>query len=295
MVFRFKRKESVTKAVRRIGRGRLVRIRQSLDDFGRIDAIHNARKEIKKLRAVLRLFQDKIGQDIYRKLNKDLRKAAEILTVPRDANVKFKALRELLRTAHLKNFHQLKNIASRNCRKEVRRFAKGKSIARIKQRLKEANHLIKNLKIHADDWGAIETGWRHSYHRGRLAYEQILKAPSAENFHKWRKRVKDLWYQQNLLCPVWPKKIRAPNGQLKALGELLGDDHDLAMLKQFIAEASTREGNMEGVSTLKRLIETRKINLRATALKIGATFYAQPLQPVCAGLKRRWKTWRSKS
>ena len=55
MPFRFKRKESVTKAVRRLCCERIDDVMGMLDKGEHFDAVHDVRKEIKKLRAILRL------------------------------------------------------------------------------------------------------------------------------------------------------------------------------------------------------------------------------------------------
>jgi len=292
MAFRFKRRESVTRAARRICRERLDCVRRSLDHGDRVEAIHDARKEIKQIRAVLRLLRGEIGQGAFRRLNEPLRKVSEILTAPRDANVKLKTLKRLLHRAELKDFCQLKTIAQKNCRQEIRAFARGKSIGQINSKLKKVGRRIKDLNIRADGWEAIEPGLLHSYHCGRMAYERVLREPSAENFHKWRKRAKDLWCQFNLLYTVWPEKINALTGELEAFGDLLGDDHDLVMLKQFIAEAVARDKKLKDAAALNRVIGNCQKDLRSAALKIGAKIFAGLPSSFCAGFKNRWKIWR---
>ena len=54
--------------------------------------------------------------------------------------------------------------------------------------------------------------------------------PEPELLHAWRKRAKDLWYHQRLLAPAWPDVLGAQAEEAHALTELLGDDHDLAVL-----------------------------------------------------------------
>ena len=38
-----------------------------------------------------------------------------------------------------------------------------------------------------------------TYVRGRDDFKTVLEDPTSENLHEWRKRVKDLWYQEQLL------------------------------------------------------------------------------------------------
>src|ERR1051325_4660208 len=100
MAFRFKRKESVTKAARRLGRGRAEGALQCLEDCSQAEAIHCVRKEIKKARAVLRLVRANITKKACRRLTALLREAANHLAATRDAYVTTKALKDL--TGHFK-------------------------------------------------------------------------------------------------------------------------------------------------------------------------------------------------
>lgn len=97
MAYRFKRKESVAKAVRRLGRERIEHTLDGLKDLDRAEAIHGARKEIKKVRAVLRLVRTRIAKKEFRGQAKRLRDAAALLAAPRDAYIKAQTLRDLTR------------------------------------------------------------------------------------------------------------------------------------------------------------------------------------------------------
>ena len=46
--------------------------------------------------------------------------------------------------------------------------------------------------------GAVEK----IYKRGQRGLAKTIKKPVPENFHAWRKRVKDLWYQLRILQPL---------------------------------------------------------------------------------------------
>ena len=63
------------------------------------------------------------------------------------------------------------------------------------------------------------------------------RKPTATNLHEWRKRVKDLWYQQRLLEDTWPGVMKAQAKEAKKLSKLLGEDHDLAVLAEHVDDA----------------------------------------------------------
>ena len=95
MPFRFKKSESPAKSVRRVCRERIGAARERLREGGRSAAIHDVRREIKKLRAIFRLARDGAGYGNYRKGVKALREAAGYLAAPRDARVMLKAFEKL--------------------------------------------------------------------------------------------------------------------------------------------------------------------------------------------------------
>ena len=117
MAFHFKRKESVSKAVCRLARERIDDALECLKDCEDGEAIHCARKDIKKIRAVLRLVRTRIGKKEFRQVTKPLREAAQRLAPPRDAYVKMTTLSDLKR--HFKG--QLAPVALRGLRAELGR------------------------------------------------------------------------------------------------------------------------------------------------------------------------------
>src|SRR5436309_5627109 len=94
MAFCFKRKESVCKEVRRLGRERIEKSLECLKECTDAEAIHGVRKDMKKLRALLKLVKSELPKKAYRRQVKLLRKAAQHLSATRDAYVKATALKE---------------------------------------------------------------------------------------------------------------------------------------------------------------------------------------------------------
>src|SRR3954453_7178467 len=90
MSYRFVKRETVPDGLRRIARERIENALAELrgeTDSSPEEAIHEARKDMKKLRAVLRLARDELGDDVYRRENACFRDAARKLSGVRDADV----------------------------------------------------------------------------------------------------------------------------------------------------------------------------------------------------------------
>jgi CHAD domain-containing protein len=329
MAFYFKKKETVPKAIRCLGRERIENALECLKDCGRPEAIHCARKDIKKSRAVIRLVRTEIPKKAYSRQIRLLREAAKHLAGPRDAFIKVNTLRNLMR--HFKG--QLAPGALRHVRaalhsalnEETRRFAKEKTAKTVERLLRRAAKEFDDLTVNGKGWKALSPGVKTAYSKGRCAYQTVLKDPAPENFHEWRKRAKDLWYQVSLLRPVWPEQMDAMASELETLGEYLGDDHDLVVLQEAVEGRCAGKGNARELETLiqsieKRqrelraashgsddgsdndklreletligLMEERQRELRAAALELGARFYAEKPSAFCNRLAGYWQTWQ---
>ena len=87
------------------------------------------------------------------------------------------------------------------------------------------------------DPDALAESLERTYARGRDAFARADRKPTTTNLHEWRKRVKDLWYQQRLLEDTWPGVMKAQAKEAKTLSKLLGEDHDLAVLSEHVDDA----------------------------------------------------------
>ena len=291
MPFRFKKSESPAKAVRRVCRER---VGAALDRLRKRDspaAVHGVRKEIKKLRALFRLVRAEIGRGVYRKGEKALREAADSLTAPRDARVMLKVFWKLA-GRDTRKFPGIEKALKKNCQRKSRRFRKKDSAAVADRILRKTGRRMGELKIKSGGWSAIEQGLKESYCRGREACRFVRKHPSSENFHEWRKHVKDLWHYFCLLYPAWPTEARAYTVDLELLAAHLGEDHDLFLLQQFATDHCA--GRAGEAKALCRLIESRQKQLRAAALELGSRLYAETPATFCRRLEKHWNNWRGK-
>lgn len=278
MPFRFKKSESPAKAVQRVCHERVTVALDCLRRPGRPAAVHGARKEIKKLRAIFRLVRGEISHGTYHKGVKALRSAARCLAATRDARVILKAFEKLAgKTA--RQFANIESALKKHSLREARKFRKDDSVELAERMLRKAGKRVDGLKIDETGWAAIEPGLRQSYQRARQAFRLAGKRAAPENFHEWRRHVKDLWYYFCLLHPIYPAATRASADDLELLAEQLGDDHDLFLLREFVIEHCA--AHPAEVKNLNRLIIAHQKKLRAAALKQGAQLYAETPVEFC--------------
>lgn len=286
----------MAKEIRRLGRERIESALECLKDCGHAQAIHCARKDIKKARAVLRVARTNIAEKEFRWFSNVLRKAARHLAAPRDAYVKAKTLENLV--GHFKGrlppktFGLIYSHSQLVSNEEMQRFVKEEKAKTVDRILHRVAKRFERLEISGRGWKVIGAGVKSAYSKGRRAQERASKDPSPENFHDWRKRAKDLWYQASLLQPVWPEQMDAMASELETLGEYLGDDHDLFVLWQSLEERDNHGRNRRKLDLLQGLIKERQCELRAAAFALGRRFYAEKPTIFCDRLAGYWHIWR---
>lgn len=297
--YRLKRKEGAADGLRRIARGRAEKALERLrgvegDELA--EAIHGARKDLKKLRAVLRLLREELGKKRFRAENKRYRDAGRLLSASRDAEVKLETLHELeLRAgdrfpagASLAWYEALEADRDR-----IAGAGEGETAEKVEAAvaaIEEAGKGIASWPIGTDTWQLIEPGLQRSYRDGRKALKRVRADGSTENVHEFRKRSKDFWYHLRLLRDAWPGLLEPTAEEAHELADLLGDHHDLAVLAE---DLEARTGLVSSRADFEKLIEARQGELLGAALGLGERLYAEKPKYFLRRLRNYWQTWRS--
>ena len=125
------------------------------------------------------------------------------------------------------------------------------------------------------DYRAIGPGLKATHARGRHQMVTAYQTPSPESFHRWRKRVKYLRHQMEILTPLWPEVMIGMAVTLDRISELLGQDHDLAELLQTLADRPDLCPNPMERSLIGALAEQRRADLQTASRILGRRIYAE--------------------
>jgi CHAD domain-containing protein len=181
--YRFKRREPLPEAIARVARGRVDDAIDELNgttDSSPEEAVHNARKDMKKLRALLRLVRGELGKSVYQRENACFRDAAAALAGARDADVMLATLEKLeldeevsgpLRQAL--EAHRLRTSGG----------GREQAAAEAVEMLSEARARIVDWPLEDDSFAAIEPGLRRMYRSGRREWRAMRKEPTTEGLH----------------------------------------------------------------------------------------------------------------
>jgi CHAD domain-containing protein len=310
MAFRFEQKESGSDGIKRVARERVSRVLKNLSQKPGPNArnIHSARKDLKSLRALLRLVQKAVKPEEWRQDNLIFRDSGRTLSRSRDAQVMMETLNELLNASHNARPSRFSQSAQK-IKKELEQDAKLKIAGPT---LQEALKLLRTIQKRSPKWFTpppdanksawttlLGDGFRRSYGRGRKLLKQCeFLGPenfAEESWHQLRKHAKTLGYQLRLIRPIWSGPLKCLIDELDELTDALGKNHDLVVLHSRIAdepysEVATQRAADERVDLL-RVIEHRQARLKMSALDIARRVYIEKPRQFEKRLRAYWEIW----
>jgi CHAD domain-containing protein len=295
MAFQYKRRESVPASSLRIMRKELDKCLKSLKtQFASDETIHEVRKRFQKVRAILKLVRHAIGEKAYQRENSCFRDAAAVLRDVRDAKVQIDALLNLcsqVQTACPASGRATLEARRNSIRQRV--LVEGDVLPPLVKGIKKAHARIESCTFHAKGWRAIGPGLKKTYKKARDAMHVAAREPTIERLHEWRKRSKYMWHQLHALEAIAPPVVSALVEHTHHITQLLGDDHDLAMLRERIHGHLADFGGQKTVQELSEAIDRRREDLKRQALAAARQLFAPRPSQFAGQLKEYWKVWRS--
>jgi len=285
VAYQLRQGESVRKGLRRVLRRQLTAATEALGGDRLSDrSVHQARKHIKKARAVLRLVERATDT---REARHCLRHAGRLLSRLRDAAALTESAEQLCSSGS-QALSPKACLALRNRLQQRRMSARG-SVERH-HAIEHARTVLERVRDSVDRWRwkavgtrDISRATRRIYKRARRALAAAEGADAATRFHEWRKSVKLRWYAlrlQELTVPA----ARRQAGRLARIGTWLGDDHNLAVLESTVSRDPSFSQSRDQISGLVR---RRQGQLRRMVLKRGAAFFADTPKAFAKGLRQR--------
>jgi CHAD domain-containing protein len=286
--------EPTPEGLRRIARGQLDRAHAELKGAPKRKlavAVHDTRKSLKRLRAAVRLGRGALGEGTYEQENRAFRDTGRRLAGVRDASVLIETLDELEQAVA----RELPSGATAGLREQLEAERK-EALQSLKEddvvidavvdELEDARTRTATWTFDTDGFTAVEPGLRRIYRRGRKAMNAAAEEPSTENLHEWRKRVKDLWHAEQILRTASPKKMKKLARRTHRLSDLLGDDHDLAELRDYAATHRQCFDGRGAQVALVAVIDRRRKDLQREALSLGAKLYRRSPKRFVGSIER---------
>ncbi|MET0566146.1 MAG: CHAD domain-containing protein [Acidimicrobiia bacterium] len=270
------------------------------------EAVHITRKSAKRIRAMLRLVRYEVGEQVYQFENAWMRDTARLLSEVRSSSVMAQGvtdIRDMYGSLLAEGTFDdvLERTTILRDRTEQRVMEDPRIVPQVVSNLERARGRYESWPTDPDaksvygigirhDYRAIEPGLKATHARGRYQMVSAYKAPSPESFHRWRKRVKYLRHQMEILTPLWPEVMIGTAVTLERISELLGQDHDLAELLQTLADRPDLCPNPLERSLMSALAEQRRADLQTASRILGRRIYAESPSALAGRMGAYWES-----
>ena len=258
--------------------------------------VHEVRKYLKKLRAAMRLAVGEVGKNRHAREDRCVREIGGLVSDLRDAQVRLQTLIHLrgdtAKGSGENHFPRIEELLSLERESFSAAFAGWQKQAIPK--LERVEKRLSKWPLAGINWKQICGAVGKTYKRGQRRLAKTIKKPVPENFHAWRKRVKDIWYQLRILQPLNGVVLEEIAADAKILGELLGLDHDFDFLLARLENERGDEALRDELAQLQKRIRKRGNRLRRDALELGRRFYAEPPKAFAKRISIFLEDWASK-
>ncbi|MHC0054817.1 CHAD domain-containing protein [Actibacterium sp. D379-3] len=289
MAYEFRRKDkSVQHGVRRIALEQIDSALAEIDDpqMDPDEKIHQLRKHAKKLRGLVRLVRPVFPG--YAVENAAIRDAARQLSGQRDLEGRLETFGKLMAgRAGADRFAPVRAFLS-----SAKDQVSAQDLQPVRAELIRVRDRAEGWTLEAKGFGAMKDGLTLTRKRAARAMADFAQDSSDTNVHEWRKRVKYNWYHTRLLAPTRPGTLRDRARAARDLSELLGDHHDLSVLRDFLQGQDALPGDPAMWNDFDALIAERQKLLQDQALALGQDLYSGKAKTQVKRLGHWWAKWK---
>ncbi|HEY3498215.1 MAG TPA: CHAD domain-containing protein [Polyangiaceae bacterium] len=314
MAFRLDRNRSVAGAVPRIVRKQAAKAARGLDPKAPgAEGIHVARTSLKRLRGLLRLLKPELGSH-YREEERRLEKVQRALGPIRDAQVLVETFDEHFRPKRGKKSErgngkrgstpnasgsgldairvalEARALSERFAADVPERIAVAR--AEFEKLRRRAERFVPRRGKRAGGFRAIERGLESTYRRARAGRDAAYERPSSSAFHAFRKAVKYHGHHLKLLADVQPDELGPRLADSEELGDLLGKDHDLAVLAEALATLKSAFADETQYRAALDSIAREQAALRKRAKPLAERLFAESPAEFRRLMRELFRAWR---
>lgn len=267
MAYRFALDETPQVGLRRIADEQAARIvrRLAADNEGAA-TIHESRKALKRIRALFKLVRGGLGKQVYAREYGVARDVARSLSGPRDLDVMPVTLASLATKGRRRAAAEQVEAAIERARAGAAGITdRAQVLAAAIDDLEAARKRYAKLRLTGNSDAVLVQGAAAGLRTLRRQCDRAVASGEDEDYHDWRKSAQLHWRHLRLLSECWPAMIDARIAVAQGLADVLGHDHDLTVLADFIKAISARELKSAGRKALLGDIRARQLALRVEA------------------------------
>ncbi|WP_185984551.1 CHAD domain-containing protein [Aureimonas mangrovi] len=242
-------------------------------DADRNEAVHDARKRLKKLRGLLRVVKPS-APDIFEQENAHYRDLARTLSDLRDRTALIEALDGLRARyadeAEERSFTPLRDaLVARRGAVAAQEDLTEEALAPTVRVLREGRAALGDLSLPGHGRKTLRAGLAANIAKARSAMVRAKRSGEADDFHELRKRMKYLAMHLKLLNRDWPEGIGPLRRMADRIADDLGRDHDYAVLRAEMDAPGPAMAKVENLSGIVGLLERHSIELRRRSLHLA--------------------------
>jgi CHAD domain-containing protein len=247
------------------------------------EAVHRIRQTTKRMRALARLVRRALRRDAFAMWNCILRDQARRLATARDADVLLSSLDALTSSngvdpARFHGFRQSLDDRAAAARHEL---ASSGALGEVGRTILAVEPTLIASIPRAIDSDDLRRGLRDEFRRARRQLGGALERLDDTSLHEWRKGVKNVRAHVGLVVRSKKSELARIETGLTRAADLLGEDHDLAVLRARVEEEVERASASAGPVLYELLgrIASRKRRIQREALEIGRDLFAEGEDP----------------
>ncbi|HYS25869.1 MAG TPA: CHAD domain-containing protein [Vicinamibacterales bacterium] len=293
MAFRLKKGAPVATEVRRIVLRQLevaVSELHTVGDPQSDEAVHDARRRVKKIRAIIRLVRPVLDK-AYRSVDDDLRTVAHMLAPVADGRGIIETLDELARrygkALPPRTIEAARKGVIRHGARADRDAAERGILEVAAGTLRSERKRIKHWHMSAQGFRAIGPGLEESYRRARRMMIVAWSRPKPSHFHTWRRYVKDHWFHVRLLEGRCGYHLVGYERRIEALDGVLGEYHNVILLRDVLV--TDVDLPREETARCLRVVARYQRLLRRHAELLGVRIYTERPRRFVRRIRRLWQ------
>ena len=229
--------------------------------------VHEVRKDMKRVRALLRLASDRVPT---RPLEQGCAAAARRLAPLRDADAASETvgrLRMRANASELKALDKLGQWFMRHREETAGTCEMPRALAmEVAGSLREIESEAQALPFEQMDAAALDAGLADAWVGTAKAFRKLVERPTSPRFHDFRKAAKRELHQRELSGRPLD---RVEWATLKKLADVLGELQDLYVLREVLRETGRWRGRV------RKLIDKTMLELKSRALRLGESRYPE--------------------
>ena len=291
MSYRLKPSEPLDAAVRRLSRGQIGRKRAApLRGAAAATWVHETRKSLKRLRALLRLVRFGLAKKDWRGANDDLRDIGRRLSALRERDVLPRSIVALRLIVAPDEAAALDRLAAHLGEAPHPNGRKRPSVrlTEVSKALQAADDHLARLDLTGSSRKILADGLAATHRAGQRALAIARADATDDAMHDLRKVVQIHWRQMQLLELGWPEMLRVRIATSKDLAQFLGEHHDLAMIVPAARAAEKAGLAAADVAHIEEACRRAQAAIEARALPSVARLFAADPQAFAVEVIAYW-------